>query len=79
MGYSRLRMPICLGRALFGIYGAGQGGDVRRSGCLSGDHYAAGIALAIERMSGAWDAADVKSWIDGPLCGRVRQRARRLG
>jgi antirestriction protein len=34
-----------------------------------GDHYAAGVALALDRISGTWDAADVESWIDEHYAG----------
>lgn len=34
-----------------------------------GDHYAAGVALALDRMSGTWDATDVESWIDDHYAG----------
>jgi len=35
----------------------------------SGDHYAAGVAIALDRMNGAWDAADVERWIDDHYAG----------
>lgn len=34
-----------------------------------GEHYAAGVGMALDRMSGKWDAADVESWIDDHYAG----------